>query len=106
MRRSTGCSRPPRRTGGWRGWRRSAPRARADLHVHRTQSEGASSRAGVGDLARRSGLAAVAVTDHDTTGGVAEAVKFANDRVEVIAGVEVTAEHDGREVHLLGYFVR
>lgn len=85
---------------------RPAATGRADLHVHTTHSDGDYSPAEVVDLARRSGLAAVAVTDHDTTGGVAEAERFANGRVEVIAGVEVTAEHDGREVHLLGYFVR
>ncbi len=79
---------------------------RADLHLHTTHSDGDYSPAEVVDLARRSGLAAIAVTDHDTTCGVPLAREAAGTQVEVIAGVEVTAEYDGREVHLLGYFVQ
>src|SRR5215467_13915430 len=79
---------------------------RADLHLHTTHSDGSYTPAEVVDLARRSGLAAIAVTDHDTTSGVAEARAAAADGPEVIAGVEITAEHQGRELHLLGYFVR
>src|SRR5262245_19957263 len=82
------------------------PSGRADLHLHTTHSDGTYTPAEVVALARRSGLSAVAVTDHDTTGGVAGACAAAPAGVEVIAGVEVTAGHDGREVHLLGYFVR
>ncbi len=85
---------------------RPAASGRADLHLHTTHSDGDYSPAEVVDLARRCGLAAIAVTDHDTTGGVATARDAADGRLEVIAGVEVTAEHEGREVHLLGYFVR
>jgi hypothetical protein len=85
---------------------RPAATGRADLHLHTTHSDGDYTPAEVVDLARRSGLAAIAVTDHDTTCGVAAARSAAGERLEVIAGVEVTAEHGGREVHLLGYFVR
>ena len=78
---------------------------RADLHVHTTHSDGTYTPAQVVDLARRAGLAAVAVTDHDTVGGVAVARRAAAGfGVEVVAGVEITAEHRGRELHLLGYF--
>src|SRR5207253_5181644 len=60
--------------------------------------------------ARQANLAAVAVTDHDTLAGVLEATATARGLtqpdIEVVPGVEVTAEFDGREVHLLGYFVR
>jgi predicted metal-dependent phosphoesterase TrpH len=85
---------------------RPAATGRADLHLHTTHSDGDYSPAEVVDLARRSGLSAIAITDHDTTCGVAAARTAAGNRVEVIAGVEVTAEHEGREVHLLGYFIR
>ena len=57
------------------------------------------------DLARRCGLAAIAITDHDTLAGVMPARAVAPASLEVIAGVEITAEHLGRELHLLGYFV-
>jgi predicted metal-dependent phosphoesterase TrpH len=85
---------------------RPASSGRADLHVHTTNSDGTYTPAQVVDLARLSGLAAVAITDHDTTAGVAAARAAAGPGLEVIASVEVTTEHGGREVHLLGYFVR
>jgi 3',5'-nucleoside bisphosphate phosphatase len=79
---------------------------RADLHLHTTHSDGAYTPAQVVELGRRAGLAAVAVTDHDAVGGVAAARAAADGRIEVIAGVEITAEFRGRELHLLGYFFR
>src|SRR4051794_7162515 len=60
---------------------------RADLHLHTTCSDGLYSPAEVVDLARRSGLAAVAITDHDTTSGVAAARAVASG-LEVVAGAE------------------
>lgn len=78
---------------------------RADLHVHTTCSDGRYSPAEVVDLARRSGLSAVAVTDHDILEGIAPARAAADgSAVEVIPGVEITATHEGRELHLLAYF--
>src|SRR5437588_9221654 len=80
---------------------------RADLHIHTTHSDGTYTPAEVIDLARRSGLAAVAVTDHDTLGGVPPAKAAAvGSGVEVIPGAEITTEYRGRELHLLGYFVQ
>lgn len=86
-------SRPP--TGG-----------RADLHVHTTHSDGTYTPAQVVDLARRSGLAALAITDHDTVAGIGPAQTAAlGSGLEIIAGVEITAEYEEREFHLLGYFI-
>jgi predicted metal-dependent phosphoesterase TrpH len=80
---------------------------RADLHLHTTFSDGLYTPAQIVDLARRSGLAAIALTDHDTLGGVSQAQQAARgSNLEVIAGVEISAEFDGREVHLLGFFCR
>src|ERR687888_400259 len=80
---------------------------RADLHLHTTHSDGTYTPAQVLDLARRSGLAAVAVTDHDTLDGVALAQQAAaSTGIEVVPAVEISAEYRGRELHLLGYFVR
>jgi predicted metal-dependent phosphoesterase TrpH len=78
---------------------------RADLHLHTTCSDGSYSPAELVDLARRGSLAAIAVTDHDTLAGVAPARLAAAGALEVISGVEITTEHRGRELHLLGYFV-
>src|SRR5438876_580690 len=77
------------------------------LHLHTTHSDGTYTPAELVDLARRSGLAAVALTDHDTLGGVAVAQAAAiGTGVEIVPGVEITAEYRERELHLLGYFVR
>jgi 3',5'-nucleoside bisphosphate phosphatase len=79
---------------------------RADLHVHTTHSDGTYTPAQVVDLARRAGLAALAVTDHDTLGGVSVARAAAlGSTLEVVPGVEITAEYRGRELHLLAYWV-
>ena len=79
---------------------------RADLHIHTTHSDGTYTPAQIVELGRRSGLAAVALTDHDTLAGVPEAQAVAGSHLEIIAGVEITAEYRARELHLLGYFVR
>jgi predicted metal-dependent phosphoesterase TrpH len=79
---------------------------RADLHTHTTFSDGTHTPASLVGRARQVGLHAIAVTDHDTTAGVEPARAAAAGAIEVIAGVEITAEFRGFEVHLLGYFVQ
>jgi hypothetical protein len=78
---------------------------RADLHTHTHCSDGRLTPEALVALARERGLRALAVTDHDTVGGV-EAAQAAGERlgVEVIAGVELSTTVDREEVHLLGYF--
>ncbi|MBI1916175.1 MAG: PHP domain-containing protein [Planctomycetes bacterium] len=79
---------------------------RADLHLHTTHSDGSYTPAQVVELALRSGLCAIGITDHDTIEGVAPArAAAAGTGLEVIAGVEISTAHQGRELHLLGYFV-
>ncbi len=57
--------------------------------------------------AAEAGLAAIALTDHDTTGGLEEALEAGRRLgVEVVPGIELSASLEGREVHLLGYFIR
>ncbi len=56
--------------------------------------------------AREHGVAVLALTDHDTTAGVAEALEAGRTyRVDVIPGVEINTDVDAYEVHILGYFV-
>jgi 3',5'-nucleoside bisphosphate phosphatase len=78
-------------------------RGTADLHVHSTASDGLFSPQEVVAIARRAGLSAVAITDHDTLDGYL-AVKETLG-IEIIAGVEISAEFEGRDLHLLGYLV-
>ena len=76
-----------------------------DLHLHTTASDGLLPPAALVDRAAAAGLAIIAVTDHDTVGGLAEAVAAARTRaVRVIAGIEITAVENGSDVHVLGYF--
>jgi hypothetical protein len=77
--------------------------ARVDLHMHSTASDGALPPEAVVRAARDAGLAAIALTDHDTVGGVEAATRAGAELgVRVVAGVELSA-HDGpTEVHLLG----
>ncbi len=77
----------------------------ADLHVHSHHSDGVLPPAQVVARAAAAGLAAIALTDHDTLAGVAEARAAAPAGFEVIAGVEVSSSYLGHEIHLLIYFV-
>jgi predicted metal-dependent phosphoesterase TrpH len=79
---------------------------RADLHVHTTHSDGTYTPAQVVELARRSGLAAVSISDHDTLDGIVSARRAAATGVEVVAGLELTSCYRARGFHLLGYFIR
>lgn len=73
-----------------------------DLHTHSTASDGILPPEKVIEAAHRCGLAAIALTDHDTINGI-PAAKSAGERlgVRVIAGVELSAFQDDHEVHLL-----
>jgi predicted metal-dependent phosphoesterase TrpH len=77
-----------------------------DLHVHTTASDGTLSPAAVVRLAADRGVTAVAVTDHDTVAGLAEAMEESTrSHVEVVPGVELSAEWDRGILHILGFFV-
>lgn len=88
-----------------------------DLHSHTTRSDGTFSPAELVRHAAAKGLAAVAVTDHDTAEGVAEALETAEELAkergtssalsvpEVIPGVELSTEYKGRDIHIVGLFI-
>jgi 3',5'-nucleoside bisphosphate phosphatase len=83
------------------------PRDGADLHVHTTHSDGACSPCEVVVAAARVGLKALAITDHDTVSALPVArPEAARWGIELVAGVELTCEHRGREFHILGHFIR
>ena len=79
--------------------------ARADLHTHSTFSDGSYSPEELVRRAVQVRLKEIALTDHDTTAGIAPTQTAAGNSVEVIPGVEITAEFHGVEIHLLGYFI-
>ncbi|MEF3309895.1 PHP domain-containing protein [Paenibacillus sp. GYB004] len=77
-----------------------------DLHSHTTASDGTNAPAVQVRLAREAGLRGVAITDHDTVAGVAEAqAEGGAIGIEVIPGVEISTVADGRDIHVLGYFI-
>lgn len=77
-----------------------------DLHLHTTASDGRLEPRALVARAAAAGATAISVTDHDTVAGLEEARREAESRnVEFIDGIEVTSVHEGRDVHILGYFI-
>ena len=78
-----------------------------DLHLHTTASDGTLTPKQLIDQISATTLRTVAVTDHDSTNGVAEAVEAANayPQLTVIPGIELGTASDDSELHLLGYFI-
>lgn len=79
---------------------------RIDLHTHSLASDGTETPADVVAAARAAGLDALALTDHDTTRGWAEATDAAvRLGVWLVPGIEISTRIDGISVHLLGYLI-
>jgi len=77
-----------------------------DLHTHSSASDGSFPPAEVVRLAKAGGLTAMALTDHDTVDGLPEAVAAGDSLgVEIIPGVEISAQFPGGTMHILGLFV-
>lgn len=76
---------------------------RIDLHSHTTASDGLKAPEELARLAKEAGVDLLAVTDHDTTEGVAEAAREgAKLGLRVIPGIEMSSRFEDREVHVLG----
>jgi predicted metal-dependent phosphoesterase TrpH len=79
---------------------------RADLHTHTTASDGTVTPAGLVALALDRGVDVLSITDHDSVEGLPAAAEAASGcPIILVPGVELSAVHDGRDVHVLGYFV-
>ncbi|MBN8246722.1 MAG: PHP domain-containing protein [Verrucomicrobia bacterium] len=78
----------------------------ADLHLHTRYSDGTYTPEELAGHAAAVGLDAVALTDHDTVAGCAPmAAACAGRGLEFIPGSELTADLEGREFHVLGYWL-
>lgn len=76
-----------------------------DLHIHTMESDGSLPVADVIQEAAEQGVHILALTDHETTNGVQEAIELGEKHnVTIIPGVELVTAFRGKEVHLLGYF--
>ncbi|KHL95571.1 metal-dependent phosphoesterase [Paenibacillus sp. IHB B 3415] len=79
---------------------------RCDLHSHTQASDGMQPPAENVRLAYEKGLAAVAITDHDTVSGIAEALEAGKRLgITVVPGVEISTRAGGKEIHVLGYYI-
>lgn len=77
-----------------------------DLHLHTTASDGLLSPSALVARAADRGLAIISITDHDTVAALDEAGDAARRLgLRLVSGVEITAVEDGRDVHMLAYFL-
>ncbi|MGH2608081.1 MAG: PHP domain-containing protein [Tepidiformaceae bacterium] len=78
--------------------------AKGDFHLHSTASDGVQTPTWVMEKAAANGVSTLALTDHDTTAGYAEA-HAAADRLglRLIPGIELSTDYGKADVHLLGY---
>lgn len=77
-----------------------------DLHVHSTKSDGSYTPIQLVDYALLKGLSAFALTDHDCVDGLDEAINYAKGKdIEVIPGIELSTEYEGRDIHILGLYI-
>jgi len=76
----------------------------ADLHIHTHFSDSTSSPLEVAQQAREHELSCISITDHDTIDGIQPTIREAGKfDIEVIPGIELSSEIDGKDVHILGY---
>jgi predicted metal-dependent phosphoesterase TrpH len=76
---------------------------RIDLHAHSSASDGTELPAGLVRSAAAVGLDVVALTDHDTTSGWADAIEALPAGLSLVRGAEISCEIDGISLHLLAY---
>ena len=82
--------------------------AQVDLHLHTTCSDGRLTPTQLVELLAERGLRVVAITDHDSTEGLAPAFEAARrfPQLAIIPGIELSTDIPGNEIHVLGYFIR
>lgn len=80
---------------------------RVDLHTHTTASDGALAPAALVRLAVQHGVRVLAITDHDSTAGLAEATTEAGRHpgLTLVPGIEINCDVQGAEIHVLGYLL-
>ena len=81
-------------------------RGAVDLHSHTTASDGTLSPRELVLAAARHGVTVLAVTDHDSTDGLTDAMALApTHRMTIVPGLEINCDVSGAEIHVLGYCV-
>ena len=78
----------------------------ADLHLHTTYSDGTYTPEQLISEANSAGLSAISVVDHDTIEGIDLTIEAAlKEGIEVVPGIELSAEYENIEIHILGYLI-
>lgn len=78
---------------------------KGDFHIHSTASDGDLSPTELIFYAKKRGIDTIAITDHNSTDGIAEAAEIGMKHgVSVIPGVELSTRYKGESIHMLGYF--
>lgn len=81
-------------------------RGRFDLHLHTTASDGSYSPTEIVEMAALKGLETIAITDHDTTEGIPEALAAGQvSGIHVIPGIELSTKYKGKNIDILGYHI-
>lgn len=77
-----------------------------DLHTHTTASDGSLTPSQLVRYAKKKGLTVIAVTDHDTVDGNAEAMaEGEREAITVVPGVEISVDYSPGSMHMLGFFI-
>lgn len=80
--------------------------SKADLHIHSYYSDGVFSPREIVQKAKAAGLEVIAITDHDSVGGLAEAEKAAaKEAIDLLPALEFSCSHKKQDVHIIGYLI-
>lgn len=78
----------------------------ADLHIHSNASDGILGPSEIVKIAKKFGLSAISITDHDTINGLDEAISTSKKiGLDFIPGIELSSESEDWDIHILGYFI-
>ena len=78
---------------------------KVELHCHSTASDGSLSPLELIEQAQMKEINILALTDHDTTGGIPQAKKIGKELdIQVIPGIELSTRYNNENIHILGYF--
>lgn len=78
---------------------------KGDFHLHTNESDGTLSPKELVALAKKNQIDIMAITDHDSTNGVAEALESAKSvAITIIPAIELSTRHNNESIHILGYF--
>lgn len=77
-----------------------------DLHIHSSYSDGSKTPEEILLIAKKNKFHTISITDHNTMDGIKQLKElYTNDKVNIIPGIELDADWNGREAHILGYFM-